>query len=405
MTSQAARLRKPVSSCRDLAIIILLALVCVACGGGGGGGSGGASAIVPAPAPPAPVPGDPLFGLDVRPVVAAFNVPTQVGAPTGFALQNAFPNLSFSASIFLAGVPGQDRLVVVEQGGRIHAFTNDSAVSATRVVLDISPVVNFSGEQGLLGLAFDPDFISNGYIYLHYSVLSPRRSVISRFTWNAGTDLVTPASEKIILELDQPAGNHNGGMLAFGSDDYLYIAFGDGGGGGDTYDNGQNPLTLHGNILRIDVSPANPVDAYDIPSDNPFVGTAGFRDEIWALGLRNPFRFSFDRQNGDLWLGDVGQNEWEEVDLIERGGNYGWPRYEGDHPFNIGRALAPGTTARGPIAEYNHGSGRAIIGGYVYRGSEFAALFGRYLYSDNSSGTVWALDYDGASTHVIWGGQ
>jgi uncharacterized repeat protein (TIGR03806 family) len=189
-------------------------------------------------------------------------------------------------------------------------------------------------------------------------------------------------------------------MIAFGPDDYLYIGFGDGGGAGDTYDNGQNPLSLHGNMLRIDVHPANPADPYAIPADNPFVGNPGFLDEIWALGLRNPFRFSFDRQNGDLWLGDVGQNAWEEVDLIKRGANYGWPRFEGDHLFDANTALAGGLPHTRPVAEYDHGAGRAIIGGYVYRGTTFAALFGRYLYTDNSSGTIWALDWDGNSVRA-----
>lgn len=381
-----------------LSSLSLVAVLCCGCGGGGGGGGGTAA---PANAGQGNgTGGEPAFGLESRPVVAAFNVPTQIGQPSGFSLGNAFPNLSFSASIFLAGVPGQDRVVVVEQGGRVHAFDNDPAVANTRVVLNLSGVVNFSGEQGLLGWAFDPDFSSNGYVYVHYSNTSPRRSVISRFTWDSGSDLVLPASEKIILELEQPASNHNGGMLAFGSDDYLYIGFGDGGGGGDTYNNGQNPLSLHGNILRIDVHPANAADAYDIPPDNPFVGTPGFREEIWALGLRNPFRFSFDRQNGDLWLGDVGQNQWEEVDLIERGGNYGWPRFEGNQLFDSGTALAAGLSHSAPVTEYDHGAGRAIIGGYVYRGSEFAALFGRYLYTDNSSGTIWALDYAGGSVQA-----
>ncbi|NJN52362.1 MAG: hypothetical protein HC809_12000 [Gammaproteobacteria bacterium] len=206
--------------------------------------------------------------------------------------------------------------------------------------------------------------------------------------------MASPASEKIILEVDQPASNHNGGMLAFGPDGYLYIALGDGGGANDQFGNGQNLGTLLGSVLRLDVHPPDPADAYRIPADNPFVGRAGARGEIWAFGLRNPYRFSFDRQNGDLWLGDVGQGAREEVDLVTRGGNYGWNAFEGNLSFSS-TPLASGTTHSPPVRDYPRSQGTTVIGGYVYRGSRFASLFGRYLFADYGAGTVWALTWNG----------
>ncbi len=373
---------------RLLFAVVLLAVA--SCGGGGG--TGGAQQ--PLPPPPQGMP----FGLDTRPAVAAVNLPTQAPQPGTFSLDVAFPNLSFSAAIYVSGVPGDARLVVMEQGGRLWAFA-PSAIATNaqrRLVLDLSGQVQFSGEQGLLGLAFDPDFATNRFIYVHYSRSGSGTSRIARFTWDSGADIVSLASEKTILELPQPAANHNGGALAFGGDGLLYVAFGDGGGGGDTYGNGQNLATWHGSILRIDVHPSNPADAYDVPPTNPFIGRAGALPEIWAFGLRNPFRFSFDRQNGNLWLGDVGQNAREEIDIVTSGGNYGWSRFEGTLLFNSGVALASGTSHTPPVLDYPRTDGAAVIGGYVYRGSRLASLFGRYLYADYISGNVWALTWNGA---------
>lgn len=378
---------------KAIVVAVLLGLM-AACGGGGGGDGGAAPAPLP---PPPPTPTAP-FGLDTRPAAATVNLPTQAPQAGVFALENAFPNLAFAAPIFIAGVPGESRLVVVEQGGRVYAFTPSPGVtnSQRRLILNVSTLVQFGGEEGLLGLAFDPAFASNRYLYVHYSRSGPRRSVISRFTWDAGTDAAALASEKIILEVAQPASNHNGGMLAFGADGFLYIAFGDGGGANDQFGNGQNLGTLLGALLRIDVHPQNPNDAYDVPPDNPFVARVGARAEIWALGLRNPYRFSFDRQNGELWLGDVGQSAREEIDRVTAGGNYGWNAFEGNLALSGGTALAANTVHSPPVLDYPRSVGTTVIGGYRYRGNRFASLFGRYVYGDYGSGSVWAATWDGS---------
>lgn len=204
-------------------------------------------------------------------------------------------------------------------------------------------------------------------------------------------------TEKILLEIDQPFTNHNGGMLAFGPDDFLYIAMGDGGSGGDPQNNAQDPTNLLGSMLRIDVHPNDPADAYDIPLDNPTFAQPGARPETWAMGLRNPFRFSFDRATGDLWLGDVGQGAIEEIDIITGGGNYGWRVFEGTQTFDGSANTLPNSAFTPPVYEYDHSLGVAVIGGYVYRGNALPSLLGRYLYTDFGSGTVWALDYDGTN--------
>ena len=316
-----------------------------------------------------------------------------VDTPTGVTTVNAFPNLSFVAPVFLAGLPGTTQAAVVEQGGKIHRFDVDAQVMSTVVMLDISNQVLFSGEQGLLGLAFHPDFTNNGFFYVHYSASNPRRSVLSRFTYNSQTGLASAGSEFILLEVSQPFTNHNGGALAFGPDDRLYVAFGDGGGSGDPDDNAQDRGNLYGTILRINVDAGSP---YDIPPDNPFFGEAGVREEIWAYGLRNPFRFSFDRLTGTLWAGDVGQNALEEIDIIQAGGNYGWRVLEGTQPFDSSQNTPPNATLIAPVFEYDHSLGSAVIGGYVYRGAASPILWGTYIYGDFGSGRIWSLEYNGA---------
>ncbi|MFB3106953.1 MAG: sorbosone dehydrogenase family protein, partial [Pseudomonadales bacterium] len=321
----------------------------------------------------------------------------EIGLGT-YNLIAAFPNLIFPDALFLAGVPGENRLVVVRQSGRVHAFDNDPATVTSSIVFDLSSRVLFGGEQGLLGLAFDPGFVVNRTIYVHYSAANPRRSVISRFTWSAACDTVDLTSEKMILVVNQPFSNHNGGMLAFGPDDYLYVGMGDGGSGGDPNNNAQNPSNPLGSMLRIDVHPANSSDPYDVPIDNPFIGQPDFMAETYAYGLRNPFRYSFDRQTGDLWLGDVGQGNWEEIDVVTAGGNYGWRVFEGTQEFDNSGTTPPNSTFIPPIFEYSHASGGvAIIGGYVYRGNLLPGLQGRYLYADFGSGALWALRFDGAN--------
>lgn len=313
-----------------------------------------------------------------------------------FDLEVAFPRLQFDRPVDLqhAG-DGTDRLFVLEQHrGIIRVFTNDPATTTSTVFLDIS--VGTSNEEGLLGLAFHPDFADNGYFYIYYSATGPRRSVVARYQVDPNDpNRANPDSEQVVLEVAQPYGNHNGGQIAFGPDGYLYIALGDGGSAGDPQGNGQNPRTLLGSILRIDVDRSAGGLNYGIPADNPFAGnTMGYREEIYAYGLRNPWRFSFDPETGMMWSGDVGQNAYEEVDIIQSGGNYGWNTMEGLHCFSP----SSGCDQSGlilPVWEYPHSQGRSITGGYVYRGPTVPELTGRYIYGDFTSGRIWALAYDG----------
>ena len=237
------------------------------------------------------------------------------------------------------GIP--DRLYLVLQPGRIMVFDNVPNPSSPETFLDIRNRVSDRGnEEGLLGLAFDPDYRNNGYFYVYYSAASPRRSVIARYHAPPGVSSVDPSTEKIIMEIGQPFSNHNGGQVTFGPDGYLYVGLGDGGSGGDPRGHGQNLRTLLGTILRIDVSALDETGGYAVPPDNPFVGVEGARPEIWAYGLRNPWRFSFDRETGDLWTGDVGQNKLEEIDIIKPGLNYGWNIMEGTSCFRGSPAAA-----------------------------------------------------------------
>ena len=279
----------------------------------------------------------------VRIVGSATPVPTvesETPAPTSAALPSVraevvFPNISFDRMVYLThpdGIP--DRLYLVLQPGRIMAFDNVPNPSSPRTFLDIRDRVSDRGnEEGLLGLAFDPDYRNNGHFYVYYSAASPRRSVIARYHALPGTARVDPSTEKIIMRIGQPFSNHNGGQVTFGPDGYLYVGVGDGGSGGDPRGHGQNLGTLLGTILRIDVSALDETGSYAVPPDNPFVGVEGARPEIWAYGLRNPWRFSFDRETGTLWTGDVGQNKLEEIDIIRPGANYGWNVMEGTSCF------------------------------------------------------------------------
>ncbi|MDH4068614.1 MAG: PQQ-dependent sugar dehydrogenase, partial [Dehalococcoidia bacterium] len=231
----------------------------------------------------------------------------------------------------------------------------------------------------------------------YYSAADPRRSVLSRFSLDEeNTNIADPQSEVVIMEVAQPYSNHNGGQLAFGPDGYIYIGLGDGGSGGDPLGNGQNLSTLLGSILRIDVSGLSAPGDYEIPADNPFVGIEGARPEIWAYGLRNPWRFSFDSETGLLWAGDVGQNLWEEIDIISKGANYGWNIMEGFHCYSPSTDCnQSGLTL--PVVEYGRSQGCSVTGGYVYRGAQIASLQGHYIYGDYCSGNIWALAYDGSA--------
>jgi len=305
------------------------------------------------------------------------------------ALIEPFPSLSFNQPLDLQ-VPDDDtdRLFVVEKRGRIVVFENDSATTTTANFLNLSNISTTS-EQGLLGLAFHPNYSSNGYFYVHYTPTA-RLSFISRFTVSTDANVADAGSEEVLLEIPQPQTNHNGGQISFGPDGFLYIAVGDGGGGGDPDNNSQNRNNLLGNILRIDVDNRENGLNYTIPSSNPFLNEAQVRPEIYAYGLRNPWRMSFDAQNGSLWTGDVGQGEREEINVITSGGNYGWKIFEGTSCFS-GNCEVPGLTA--PIFEYGHDNGdRSITGGFVYRGSAIPSLSGKYIYGDFVSGRIWALD-------------
>jgi glucose/arabinose dehydrogenase len=319
-------------------------------------------------------------------------------AQAQYPIDNAFPGIGFSRPVDIqhAG-DGSDRLFVVEQAGRIHVFPNDPTVDETTGFLDIRDRVSDGGnEEGLLGLAFHPDYANNGYFYVNYSASGPRRNVIARYRVDAADpNRADRDSETILLTFEQPYSNHNGGQLAFGPDGYLYIATGDGGSGGDPQNNAQNRTNLLGKILRIDVDNSEGGKAYAIPADNPFAGNAeGYAEEIWAYGLRNPWRFSFDPVTGRLWTGDVGQNRYEEVDIIEKGKNYGWRIMEGVSCYNPSSGCDQSGLTK-PIIEYGRDQGASITGGHVYRGSSVPELQGQYIYADFVTGRIWGLKYNG----------
>ncbi|MFT5237566.1 MAG: glucose/arabinose dehydrogenase [Flavobacteriaceae bacterium] len=301
----------------------------------------------------------------------------------------------FSSPVDLQNA-GDDRLFVVEQGGRIKILQSDGTINPN-LYLNISSQVSSGSEQGLLGLAFHPDYANNGYYYVNYTKTNGD-SRISRFSVDpSDPDSTLSGSELTIIEYDQPFSNHNGGGIAFGGDGYLYIAVGDGGNGGDPGNRAQNTTILLGKLLRIDIDNTSTVQNYSIPTDNPFAGSTVDAEEIWAYGLRNPWRFSFDSLNQDLWIGDVGQQNVEEIDRAgstEAGLNYGWRCYEGSAPFNTG-GCPPMQDLKFPIAEYSSSSSTSncsITGGYVYRGSIYPAMEGLYFFADVCSGLIGTVD-------------
>lgn len=304
----------------------------------------------------------------------------------------------FNSPIYLTHAgDGSGRLFVADQIGIISIIEDGTLLSTP--FLDISDnIVDLDStydERGLLGLAFHPDYESNGRFFIYYS--HPKsgdginhETILSEFSVSDDENIANPDSEQIIYRIDQPEANHNGGQLLFGPDGYLYLALGDGGGAGDQHGdigNGQNLSTALGSIIRIDVDGEQP---YEIPPDNPFVGSDGL-DEIYAYGLRNPWRFSFDRETDELFVADVGQDEWEEINILEKGGNYGWRILEATYPYDLDLADELGIdieTLKDPIHEYSHSLGKSITGGYVYRGSENPELEGRYIFGDWSSSFV-----------------
>ncbi len=286
---------------------------------------------------------------------------------------------------------GSSRIFVVQQSGQIRIISNGAVLPTP--FLDISARISTGGERGLLGLAFAPGYAGNGRFYVNYTNTAGS-TVIARYTRNAANpDLADAGSEQIVITIAQPFANHNGGQLAFGQDGFLYIGMGDGGSGGDPGNRAQNPNDLLGKLLRLNVEGGTPA-TYTVPANNPFVGQAGFRPEIWALGLRNPWRFSFDRQTGDLYLADVGQNAWEEVNFqlatSPGGENYGWRLMEGNHCFNPS-TNCPMAGLTIPVAEYSHSLGCSVTGGYVYRGTVYPRMQGLYFYGDFCSGRIWSL--------------
>ena len=290
------------------------------------------------------------------------------------------------------------RLVVLEQPGRASFVRPDGTLVAPPL-LDLSKKAFVEYECGLLGIAFHPKFTENGFFYVNYTAKAPNlKTFVSEFRMDPKSERVDPATERVLLTIDQPFANHNGGQIKFGPDGMLYVGTGDGGSAHDPHDNGQKTDTLLGKMLRIDVTPRQ---GYVVPKDNPFVGVPGYRPEIWATGLRNPWRFCFDQQTGLLWAADVGQDLWEEVHLIEKGGNYGWRIREGMH----GLHPDPKSKAKltDPIFEYSHnGTAASITGGYVYRGKKIPSLQGWYLCADYSTGRIYGVKYENGK--VLAGG-
>jgi glucose/arabinose dehydrogenase len=317
--------------------------------------------------------------------------PASIKSPIG--LQSVGEH-TFSKPVFLTPSPDDtDRLFVVEQDGRILILTGGQRNSSP--FLDIAEQLSTGGERGLLGLAFHPRYSSNGRFFLNYTRAQDGATVIAEYRVSSDPDKADP-HERILLTIPQPYRNHNGGMLAFGPDALLYIGMGDGGSGGDPENRAQNREELLGKFLRIDVDGSPP---YRIPPDNPFVGQEG-KPEIFALGLRNPWRFSFDRKTGELWAADVGQHTWEEINVIEKGKNYGWRLLEGTHCFNPTTDCKRLPDLVDPLTEYHQEQGRcSVTGGYVYRGTRIPILQGTYLFGDFCSGEIWG--FRNGQTHLL----
>lgn len=330
--------------------------------------------------------------------------------------ERAFPNLDFNRPIVVTHAnDGSDRVFVAEQEGIIKVFKNDQDAEESTVFLDIDDQCVYAdnqNEEGLLGFTFHPKYKQNGEFFLYYtSSEADHLSKVSRFKASKDDpNKADPASEEVIMRIPQPFWNHNGGTIEFGPDGYLYIGLGDGGSGNDPNGNGQNLTTLLGSILRIDVDKKSEGKNYAIPKDNPFIGkqVPGPRgkmlpaqEEIYAYGVRNIWRMSFDSKTGTFWAADVGQNLWEEINIIKAGGNYGWNVREGKHWFRPDGADEKRTDLIDPIFEYHHDIGKSITGGSVYRGTRVPELVGKYVYADYVTGLLWALEYDEAAGKVI----
>ena len=359
--------------------------------------------------------------LKVRVLNAEGSAPDPVDSTLALKVEPAFPKVqwegytpegenglaaSFRPIVVTHAGDGSNRIFVAEQTGVIYVLPNDQNVEHATKFFDFRNKVTYKdseNEEGLLGLAFHPKYKENGQFFVFYTPnrLEPHTHVVSRFRVSADPQKADPVFEEEVLRLpSKKFWIHNGGTIAFGPDGMLYIGVGDGGPSNDALGNGQNLRVPFGKILRIDVDHKTAPQAYAVPADNPFVGKAGALPEIWAYGFRNIWRFSFDRKTGRLWEADVGQDLWEEINLVTRGGNYGWSLREGDHPFGNTPSTAPTSDFVAPIWEYDHIAGKSITGGGVYRGTRLGTLVGKYLYADFVTGKIWALAFDEATAKV-----
>ncbi|MCH2059104.1 MAG: PQQ-dependent sugar dehydrogenase [Verrucomicrobiales bacterium] len=313
----------------------------------------------------------------------------------------AYPDLKIKKPVWATTLPGSDKELIVAQGGVIYELPKDRSAKSAPVWLDLTNrvVIDKDFEEGLLGLAFHPKHKANGKFYVYYSRQNPKRAILSEFVAKDGKP--DTASERILLEIAQPFWNHDSGQMTFGPDGHLYVSTGDGGKGNDPLMTSQNLFSLLGKILRLDVDSKSGDLAYGIPKDNPFIGKPGIRPEIWCYGMRNPWGLHFDK-SGRLWCADVGQALWEEINLVEKGGNYGWSYREGAHDFQLSRNPPLQTEGKDavklidPVHEYSHADGISITGGVVYEGKAFPALKGSYIYGDWGSGFMWALNVNDA---------
>jgi uncharacterized repeat protein (TIGR03806 family) len=335
-----------------------------------------------------PVRKDKPVGLDRRTPWTTSRVKGSPEPPPEYRTEVAFPRLKFDEPLDMAFVPGHNRPAVAERHGKIYSFANDVKTEKADLLLDVKTTI--------YAIAFHPQFLKNGFVYVTTITDpdkdSPTGTKVKRFTAKGNPPVADPSSGKVVFEW--PSGGHNAGCLKFGPDGYLYIGTGDGSGIADQLQTGQDVSDVLSSILRIAVDPPEAGKAYGIPNDNPFVAMRGARPEIWAYGLRQPWKFSFDRKTGELWCGEVGQDLWEMVYRIEKGGNYGWSVMEGAHPFRPERKKGP-TPILAPVVEHPHSEFRSLTGGYVYRGKRLGDLAGTYIYGDFDTGRIWGFRPDG----------